>query len=150
MTTCPDPPPAGGGDGPADARLANHYHQHEREIAMSHQPSFWDNAEVIHTYTRRQAIEDGVLFQVSGPGYQGDDWVPKMAAELGYKIPIAMTARVFATLAALWPINRGRCESPIRFQFPPGQLRLFFSAYSPGYRSESPSVSPFPQRSSHE
>ena len=29
-------------------------------------------AEIIDAYTRRQAIEDGILGQFSGPGYQGD------------------------------------------------------------------------------
>ena len=37
--------------------------------------------EVISSYTRREAIEDGVLVQLSGPGYEGDAWVPEMVAE---------------------------------------------------------------------
>ena len=31
--------------------------------------NFWRNADIIHIYTRRQAIEDGVLVQLSGLGY---------------------------------------------------------------------------------
>ena len=32
---------------------------------------FWEGAEIIGAYSRRQAIEDGILVQLSGPGYQG-------------------------------------------------------------------------------
>lgn len=47
---------------------------------------------VIYAYTRQQAIEDGELVQLSGDGYEGDDWVPKMVAEAGIVIPLAMTS----------------------------------------------------------
>ena len=50
---------------------------------------------VIFAYTRRQAIEDGLLVQLSGPGYEGDQWMPKMVAEAGIRIPVAMTVEVF-------------------------------------------------------
>jgi hypothetical protein len=30
---------------------------------------FWSDADIIDIYTRRQAVEDGVLVQLSGPGY---------------------------------------------------------------------------------
>ena len=43
----------------------------------------WSDANIIDIYTRRQAIEDGVLVQLSGPGYQGDQWIPAMVAEAG-------------------------------------------------------------------
>jgi len=59
--------------------------------------------EVIYSYTRRQAIEDGVLAQLSGPGYEGDDWMPKMCREAGFKIPVAMTASVFNDCVS--PVN---------------------------------------------
>ena len=55
---------------------------------MPTQPSFWDEADVIVTYTRRQAIDDGVLVDAS----VGD------LAEVSrqhYKHPVAMTAAVF-------------------------------------------------------
>jgi hypothetical protein len=29
----------------------------------------WEGAEIIDAYTRCQAIEDGILVQLSGPGY---------------------------------------------------------------------------------
>ena len=51
--------------------------------------------EIISAYTRRQAIEDGVLVQLSGPGYQGDPWIPAMVAEAGFRYPVAMTATAF-------------------------------------------------------
>lgn len=37
---------------------------------------FWDEAEVISSYTRRQAIEDGVLVAI-------DEW----ATEAGFRFP---------------------------------------------------------------
>ena len=40
--------------------------------------------DVIYAYTREQAIQDGVLVDVS-----------KMAAEAGYKVPVAITAALY-------------------------------------------------------
>ena len=48
----------------------------ETDLGLYSQPEpagFWDDAELIHSYTRRQAIEDGVLVQLSGEGYEGDE-----------------------------------------------------------------------------
>ena len=45
---------------------------------------FWDDAEVVSSYTRAQAIEDGVLVDVS-----------EMAKEAGIKFPVAMTSTVW-------------------------------------------------------
>ena len=70
---------------------------------MSTPNDFWSEFEVIDRYTRRQAIEDGVLVQLSGPGYEGDPWVPEMVAELGYRIPVAITATAFARYVELTP-----------------------------------------------
>ena len=64
--------------------------------------NFWSAADIIDIYTRRQAIDDGVLMQLSGPGYQGDQWIPAMVAEAGFRYPIAMTATAFV-----------QCVSPI-------------------------------------
>ena len=61
---------------------------------------FWSDADIIDSYTRRQAIEDGVLVQLSGPGYQGDPWVPEMVAEAGFRYPAAMTATAFCRYVA--------------------------------------------------
>lgn len=49
----------------------------------------------ISVYTRQQAIEDGVLVQLSGDGYEGDEWIPQMVAEAGIKWPLAVTTPVF-------------------------------------------------------
>ena len=45
---------------------------------------FWDGAEIIYAYTRAQAVEDGVLVDVS-----------EMAREVGIKWPVALTATVY-------------------------------------------------------
>ena len=45
---------------------------------------FWDDAEVIYAFTRAQALEDGVLVDVSA-----------MAKEAGIKFPVALTATVY-------------------------------------------------------
>jgi hypothetical protein len=45
---------------------------------------FWDDAEVIYAYTRAQALEDGVLVDVS-----------RMAKEAGVTFPVALTATVY-------------------------------------------------------
>jgi hypothetical protein len=50
---------------------------------------FWADAEIIDAYTRKQAIEDGVLVDLS----QGD--FGKLCREAGFKIPLAMTATAF-------------------------------------------------------
>ncbi|MHB1870813.1 MAG: DUF6573 family protein [Steroidobacteraceae bacterium] len=42
--------------------------------------SFWDGAEVVYSYTRAQAIEDGVLVDAS-----------KLASEYGVRYPVAVT-----------------------------------------------------------
>ena len=54
----------------------------------------WSDAGIINVYTRRQAIEDGVLVQLSGHGYQGDPWAPAMVAEAGFRYAVAMTAHL--------------------------------------------------------
>ena len=45
---------------------------------------FWDDADVIYAYTRAQALEDGVLVDVS-----------EMAKEAGIKFPVALTSAVY-------------------------------------------------------
>lgn len=49
------------------------------------------DADVIHTYTRREAMQDGVLVDVS-----------QAAREAGFRIPVAMTARAWSECVA-WP-----------------------------------------------
>ena len=59
--------------------------------------SIWDEAEVIASYTRRQALEDGVLVDVS-----------QTAQECGFKHPVAVTARVWAEV--IEPDEQARAE----------------------------------------
>jgi hypothetical protein len=58
---------------------------------------------ILFTYTRRQAIADGVLIDVSGP-----------ATEAGFKFPVAVTAAAWAQCVAVPP--------GVRFQDEPGRL----------------------------
>jgi hypothetical protein len=48
---------------------------------------FWDGAEYISVYTRAQAIDDGVLVDVSAE-----------AGETGFKVPVALTRALFAKI----------------------------------------------------
>lgn len=52
--------------------------------------------EVVHVYTRAQAIEDGVLIDIS-----------EDAGEAGFVMPVAMTAAAWAELVAWTDSNRG-------------------------------------------
>ena len=61
--------------------------------------NFWDDAEIISTYTREQAIEDGMLIDVS-----------TVAAECGFRFPVALTADAWAEGVALRKGYRG-CQS---------------------------------------
>jgi hypothetical protein len=49
--------------------------------------------EIIYNYTRKQAIEDGVLVDVS-------EWASPGGMIGGFKIPVAMTAQVWALVQA--------------------------------------------------
>ncbi len=65
---------------------------------------------VVHRYTRQQAIEDGVLVDLSNTT---DAWVPAMVREAGITIPVAMTTTAFVD-----------CVSPIDgegMELAPGQ-----------------------------
>lgn len=50
---------------------------------------FWADAEVIHSYSRAQAIQDGQLVDVT-----------TTAAEAGFRFPVAMTAALHADAVA--------------------------------------------------
>lgn len=56
----------------------------------------WDQAEVIHAYTRAQAITDGVLVDVS-----------TTAREAGFRWPVALTAAAWAEAVAWNEGNAG-------------------------------------------
>lgn len=49
---------------------------------------FFDKSEYVYAYTREQALADGVLVDVS-----------KMAQEVGFKVPVAVTAAVWNSYA---------------------------------------------------
>ena len=63
----------------------------------SQEPDFWQDAEVISSYSRAQAIEDGVLVDLSDPA--GD--LAALVSEAGIKFPVAMTAAAFAATIGL-------------------------------------------------
>lgn len=50
---------------------------------------FWDDAEVIHVYTRAQALEDGVLVDAGAA-----------AREAGFRWPVGLTAAAWADAVA--------------------------------------------------
>jgi hypothetical protein len=66
------------------------YHQ-EDQLETTTSTSGFD-LEVIHSYTRKQAIEDGVLIDLADAKL-GE--LSKLAAQLRYQYPIAMTATAF-------------------------------------------------------
>lgn len=57
---------------------------------------FWKGAEVISTYTRAQAIEDGVLGDVSD-----------VAREAGFTCPVAVTTAVWSMIEDIPPRFKG-------------------------------------------
>ena len=61
-----------------------------------------EEIETIHVYSRKQAIEDGALFDVTD-----------VARKAGIRHPVAMTSAVWA-----------RCMTPICTYDPPGELEL--------------------------
>ena len=64
----------------------------------------FEDFEVIHRYTRKQAIEDGVLVDLMQPETE------PLVREAGFRFPIAMTAAAFSEAVA-----------PIDGELPPGQ-----------------------------
>lgn len=67
---------------------------------MSSLHDFFSDAEVIHAYTRAQAIDDGVLVDVS-----------EVAREAGIKFPVAITRAVFEKCVAIPKCVRLQDES---------------------------------------
>lgn len=59
--------------------------------------------EVISSYSRAQAIEDGVLIDV-------DAIDPNMRREVGMLVPIALTKRVFAEVVEVHPRAEAACQ----------------------------------------
>jgi hypothetical protein len=54
---------------------------------MTMRDPFWQDADLIHTYTRAQALADGVLVDIS-----------PLAQEAGFRYPVAVTAAVWRLL----------------------------------------------------
>ena len=71
---------------------------------MEPQKDFWTDAEVISTYTRRQAIEDGVLVDLM------QEELIDLVADAGFKFPVAMTAEAFGDYVALTPAAKRACN----------------------------------------
>ena len=65
-----------------DSRLRQY-----RNVENPHDFIDFDQADVVYSYTRSQAIEDGVLVDIS-----------KLAQEAGFKFPVAVTRAVFELL----------------------------------------------------
>jgi len=60
---------------------------------------FWKDTDVVYAYTRTQAIQDGVLVDVS-----------ELAREAGFRWPVAVTAAVWALVSDI-PVSRQGLES---------------------------------------
>ena len=61
---------------------------------------FWDDADIISSYTRAQAIEDGMLVDVTAT-----------AKEAGFVYPVAMTAAAWADCVA-WTDEDTKRQAP--------------------------------------
>lgn len=69
---------------------------------------FWDDAEVISSYSREQALEDGFLVDVSDA-----------ASEYGIRLPVALTSAVYADCVA-WNATDSKRQT---YQDQSGRLR---------------------------
>ena len=58
--------------------------------------TLFTDVDIIYSYTREQAIEDGVLVDVS-----------KMATEAGFRVPVALTAAVWTKIERIPPALKG-------------------------------------------
>jgi hypothetical protein len=93
------PPPAGPADHGDDCAYctAGEAMEHQYEPVAEEEPEdIWAGAELISVYTRAEAIEDGVLVDVS-----------ETAREAGIRYPVAMTRGAWEELVAWKPENKG-------------------------------------------
>jgi len=72
---------------------------------MENNTNIFEGAEVIHTYTRAQAIEDGVLVDLM----QGE--MGNLVREAGFKFHVACTATVFNECIQLTPAAERACNN---------------------------------------
>jgi hypothetical protein len=65
------------------------------------EPPFWTDADIISSYSRAQAIEDGVLVDLTDPSFTFRPNL-QILKEVGIKYPVAMTIAAFSrTVQAL-------------------------------------------------
>lgn len=60
--------------------------------------------DLIYSYTRKQAIDDGILVALSG--YAPDEietWIPAMVSEVGIRVPLCVTRTLWDELVAMNP-----------------------------------------------
>lgn len=62
--------------------------------------NIFEGADIIHTYSRAQAIEDGTLVELD----------PALCREAGLKFPVAVTQAVFAECIGLTPAAVRACN----------------------------------------
>lgn len=72
------------------------YEQKSLEELLQEPVNIFEDAEVISRYTRAQAIDDGVLADVS-----------ELASEAGFRVPVAITSGVHADLDDIPPTRKG-------------------------------------------
>ena len=76
-------------DGPYEEAKEEKEEKKMNDQTQPTEKGFWDDAEIISSYTRAQAIEDGVLVDVS-----------ETAKDAGFVYPVAMTAAAWADCVA--------------------------------------------------
>ncbi|MBN2584982.1 MAG: hypothetical protein JXL80_18115 [Planctomycetes bacterium] len=62
----------------------------------------WDGAEVVFSYSRAQAIEDGVLVDLA------QEPLVTLCRQAGFRLPIAMTATAWAECVGSEPLPQGQ------------------------------------------
>jgi hypothetical protein len=72
----------------------------------------WEGFEVVSTYSRKQAIDDGVLVDLTADGE-----TKLLVHEAGFKLPVAMTATAFHDTVLVGTTENDAGE----FTFPSGQ-----------------------------
>jgi hypothetical protein len=95
---------------------------------------FWKDAEIIDAYTRRQAIEDGVLVDLMQPETK------ELVENAGIKVPVALTATAFSR--CVWPIENEAAEAWLKSQCQDLKGRLWdllwmFRHFAPGQKSDT-------------
>lgn len=112
--------------------------------------SLFEDAPIIHAYTRAQALADGVLVDVS-----------ERAREAGFRVPVAMTARAFDAYVAwdakdtkrqthqdsagrlwdvLWMASMRVRSHPRAGEQPATRIRFGFYAVPRGGRARTPKL----------